>query len=632
MARQKTEIKGYHVFYTVFFVAYFFVLYFLLYNPSGFSPFQINAHFFSNVVGSLCRRFIGETAPYALLFYLIYISKRKWLRIVLIAFFLFILTLNIAVALYYFVTRTDMSWYVVKGLQWNLVFGYAHGLLLVILIALLASMAALSIFLYRIKSTSSISKKKQLLFLSLIVGMIYVGNFIPVVYNQNMSIFASDKLQKMQYRIFDLDKSGITILANAFRSEYFQPQPKKEPLTEDEQKYIAGTGLEEKMTVPSGFHPKKVVMIVLENTNQSFLSRYNSEIPGTTPFIDSLIDRYPHLDAFYPSGTYTLYGLSSLLCSHINTARMQKDSGYECLPNLLKKAGYLTEFIRGFSKYYVHENVFFNKIGFDSITALEDFDKEFPHFKTDRPDLYGTWGFSDNYLFDEVIKQLKDKPDEKQFLTILTVDTHATGGRCYRKKTDSDNKNDVLFSVGCTDTVLKDFFAKLETNNLFNDDLLVILTSDHLYSSYSQVPGDKSWDSFSSLPGTLPLIFVSKAPVSILANSGSQVDLAPTLLDLLDIEAPASFMGRSLMGNTTSVPIGQDGLNTYLLIGEQFMRLNMFDKQLSSALPASHFGDYLSLVSGSPDELNLQIGQRRLEQERTLNTDSALLKWLRNNW
>ncbi len=629
MKKRISGIKGYHFFYASFFVAYFFLIYFLLYHPNGLFPFQVNIHFFSNVIGSLSKRFLAETAPYALLFYLIFYSKRKWLRISLIAIFLLLFALNFSELYYYFATKTDVQFYVLRGIEWKLLLSYIVSEALLATMMLLAAMAALGAFLYRLGGTMNPALNKRIFFSILFVGLAFGGNYIPVVYSPHASLFDSDVLAKKQYRLKDLESPGIVTLLNEIQYEYFRPAPIKQALDANEQVFIDSLKLEERLTIESDFHPTKIVLIAVESLSQTLLSRYNEEIPNVTPFLDGLIENNPHIDEFYPSGTYTLFGLASILCSHTNTSMVQKDADYECLPNLLQKAGYWTEFIRGFSKYYVRENIFFDKIGYDTITALEEFDEMYPNFKNERPDLYDSWGFSDDYLFDEVIVRLKEKRDDSLFLTVLTVDTHVAGGRCYRERTKSDHENDVLFSVNCFDSVVKDFIKNLEAEGLFDDNLLIVLTADHLYPNYSSVPGNTEASGFTVKPGHIPLVFISKTPIDLIASRGSQIDLTPTFLDILDIEAPDYYMGKSLIANSDTIPMGQDRIYAYMLAEDNFIGLNLLHG-ITSTDTNVRSGDYMTVVSGNIEELELKIEQLKRENGMEWNADSTLLKWYEN--
>jgi len=69
---EKAAIRHHHYFYFGFFLLYFLAIFFLLYYVNGLTLFKVNAHYFSNVIGSLCKRAISDMAPYALIFYLLF--------------------------------------------------------------------------------------------------------------------------------------------------------------------------------------------------------------------------------------------------------------------------------------------------------------------------------------------------------------------------------------------------------------------------------------------------------------------------------------------------------------------------------------------------------------------------------
>ena len=161
------QIKSHHLFYIGFFALYFLGQYFFLYHINGLNPFQLNIHFFSNVIGSLSKRFLAETAPYALLFYLIYHSRRQWLRISLIGIFLMLFFLNVSELFYYFNTKTDIQFYVIKGFQWNLFMSYLGTLEIIAFLLLLFTMGALGFMLFRIHTEKRMPFAKNIVFLSL---------------------------------------------------------------------------------------------------------------------------------------------------------------------------------------------------------------------------------------------------------------------------------------------------------------------------------------------------------------------------------------------------------------------------------------------------------------------------------
>jgi len=621
-----------NLFYISFFLLYFLFIYLLLYQNTGLSPFQVNIYFFSNAIASISQRFLIETAPYALLFYLIFYIRQKIIRIGLIAIFLLIFSINFIEIAYYFVTQANIQLYIIKGIRWYLFLSYMNTKTISLLFFLIISIFLLAYFLYSFQSEKKISWKKHFFLSGMLFGLIIYANFSPISFTLHKTIMSSDKLAKKQARLLQLENSGLIDLTRELKYEKLLLQQKPLILSEEEKDFLHSIKIDEKLNIHSDFHPKKIVLIVTESLSQLFLSHYNPELQNSTPFIDQLIDNNPHMDTFYPSGTYTIFGLASLLCSHTNLNLLRKDENYNCLPNILNKNHYWTEFIRGFSKYYIGENVFFNKMGYKTITAQEDFNKKFPDFKNKRPDLYNKWGFSDDYLFNEVIHRLKEKKDEKLFLTVLTVDTHANGGRCYKNIEKKESENPVLFSVKCFDSALKDFFEKLKEENLFDDDLLIILTADHLYPNFSGIPGNVESTGFTSQTAHIPLVFISKNSVNIKAQQGSQIDLSPSILDLLDVDSPNYYMGKSLFANKTTIPMGQDRMYFYMMPQNHFFGFNLLQNNIRKNEDKKIHSDYLRLSLGTLEEIELNIEKRRRESSLDWNTNTALFKWYKNHF
>lgn len=117
-----------------------------------------------------------------------------------------------------------------------------------------------------------------------------------------------------------------------------------------------------------------------------------------------------------------------------------------------------------------------------------------------------------------------------------------------------------------------------------------------------------------------------------MASTGSQVDVAPTLLDILDIEAPKDFLGKSLIANSSSVPLGYDQGFTYMLIGNEFVRVDLSGAGTRRLAPTDRAGNYLRLITDETEELNFQVERLRKEKENNFDSNSALFKWLRSKW
>ena len=633
----KTKIKFYHIFFFAFFSLYFIALYYFLYHTNNLSPFQYNIHFFSNIIGSLFKRFLTEAAPYMLLFYLIFYTKRLWLRIILATIFLSIFILNSFVITFYSYTHTNFHFYIIEHFHWHLFFSFLNTKLLILFILLVLSLAIFTIVLIKLKNDEEIWPLKKRLFIGLFFILVIGSPFLTIHYDTNMTIMEVDSQQKKFISTVELETAGMTLLVRELKQAFFPPENKKFELTTKEQEIIEQKKLDLQITQNFVSPPKKIILIVAESLNQDFISYYNSQIPEVTPYIDSLLQKYPHIDNFYPSGPYTLHGVSSSVCGHTNLKNTSKNPAFFCTPKLLQEKGFSTEFIRGAKKYYLGENITFQKFGFQKITAKEELNEKYPDFKNKRSDLYSTWGFSDNYIFNEAVERLKNsRTEEKMFLTLLLVDTHTPGGRCFREKQKDDPKDPILFSVHCLDNALQNFMDKLEAEKLFTDDLLIIFTSDQLYPGYTKIPGDNFQTSFILQPARIPFLLITKQSLTLQARQGSQIDIATTILDLLNIDIPPYYMGKSLISNPNTIPIGQDRNNGYMITDNHFYHLPISESNLS--MPKQKTGPKGFQVNtdfGTEEEL-IAIVEQKLkeydEKEQVKNQDELLHKWYYNKF
>lgn len=626
------KLKPYQWFYIGFFALYAAMLYFFLYHVNGLQPFQLNIHFFSNFTGSFSKRLLSELSPYALIFFLLYhFVTRKWQRVLLIAVFEILALINIATVAFYFVVRSNFQFYILEGFSVRIFLSYITPLVAFFIIATLAFMVGMALMLYRLKTAKPLWPVKKYLFLALLFLLAIGSPYLRVDYTQHNSLIASDSLTKKTYRTFSLENSGLTLFLKEIRHHFYPKTPTLQEISAEEADSIQSLNLDEHKTQSFPNPPKKILLVVVESLNQKFLSHYNPPLNGLTPVLDELIDKYPHIDEFYPSGPYTLQGVSATLCGHTNGRQAQNNPAHDCAPKLMKEAGFKNEFIRGATRYYVGENLSFKKFGFDNIFAKEDFDEKYPEFKEERPDLYGTWGFSDEYVFNEGIERLKNSPpDEKLFLTLLTLDTHIPGGRCSYEKNEADLKDPLQYSVGCFDRVFGDFITKLRKENLLDKDTVVLLTADQLYPAYNSVQGANLDTSFILKPAKIPFLMITEADLPPLSPQGSQVDIAATLLDLANLDIPSYYMGKSLLSATDNTPMGQDRLDGYIIAGDRFQSLSLNPQPFQKKTGPQ--GYLIKASFSTQEEFDAIVRQKAEEVLQERAQEGALFKWYYNTF
>ena len=159
--------------------------------------------------------------------------------------------------------------------------------------------------------------------------------------------------------------------------------------------------------------------------------------------------------------------------------------------------------------------------------------------------------------------------NEPTFITVLTVDSHVPLGRLdYLGETYQEIDDPAYTSPTMPRAFarfgqdVERFLSGLKEQGLFDDDTLVLIMPDH--PSYSNTPTNALFRPFQPQFDNLPFIIVTKEKIraSIAQNElMSQLDIAPTILDLLDIKIPKGMFGHSIFdtrANRTVFDIKED--------------------------------------------------------------------------
>ena len=299
----------------------------------------------------------------------------------------------------------------------------------------------------------------------------------------------------------------------------------------------------------AGKEYKRVILIATESLSAKYLHRFNPLIP---PAASAAYDR---LFEVYPSATLhtvtlsTLYGLTVIFSSH-PYAELNYENGYPLsFVKELKKYGFRTAFLRGADETYMDENLLFHQAGFDEVLGSRFFsDKE--NYK----DYIDWWGLTDRKLFEYAAEYLQEHKDEKTFLTLLTVDTHVPLGRLDYLDQPYEEIDARFYDVPTMPRAyaraaqdLNHFLHVLEEKGLFDEDTLIFVTGDH--PSYSNTPTNKLFKPYQRVFDRIPFAVITKTPIKQPLTQdrlASQLDIAPTVMDLLNLPQPKGFFGHSL--------------------------------------------------------------------------------------
>ena len=298
----------------------------------------------------------------------------------------------------------------------------------------------------------------------------------------------------------------------------------------------------------------RVIYVVAESMSLDALPCYNPKIEAeyATRFFCRPDVMQATFTNFFTTGSPTLQGLTVLFEGHPNFA-IQEPAGHpNALPRLLEERGWRAAFVRSSSKYFANENIVFKNMGFREIVGREDFFEEVAL----RPYIHG-WGLADRLLYQKAADYVAAHRDRPLFLAILGTDTHPPGGRgsfdglkypARPKLRGSVPKESFTWirAVDAMDHDIAGFVDDLDRRGLFDDRTLIVVTADHscpVNNVTARIPGHPRTNL-----ARIPAIFLAKRPLPP-ADRGtlaSEVDIAPTLFQLLGLPGSRAWWGTSL--------------------------------------------------------------------------------------
>jgi phosphoglycerol transferase MdoB-like AlkP superfamily enzyme len=294
-----------------------------------------------------------------------------------------------------------------------------------------------------------------------------------------------------------------------------------------------------------------IVLIITESFGREYIGAFNKErnIPdyeSYTPFVDSLAQNSMIFTNAFANGYKSIHGMSSVLAGIPSFRDAFTSSPYpkqkiQSLVSTLKEMGYDTSFFHGAANGSMGFLGFGNILGFDHYYGRTEFnnDKEFD----------GSWGIWDE-PFLQFMKQTIDKKKQPFFSTIFTVSSHEPFIIPEKyQNTFPKGKIQMHQPVGYTDYAFKKFFESAKKQPWFKNTLFII-TADHCnqvyYPYYNQIVNRAA----------VPILFYKpdNSLKGINHDFAQQIDIYPTILDLVGYKKPFRSWGRSLIGDNIMKP------------------------------------------------------------------------------
>lgn len=332
-----------------------------------------------------------------------------------------------------------------------------------------------------------------------------------------------------------------TLDDNRKENRYLHLMPEQEAILEV-QKLLDRKGIAEispiarEIKQSANATPKNVVLIFMESMSANLMGSFGSA-KNLTPFLDSLYQQSLSFSHFYSSGIHTNHGMYSTLYSFPAIMKRNAMKGsvipiYSGLPTILKDNGYQNLFFMTHESQYDNMNAFFRTNGFDEIYAQENYPAE---------KVVNSFGVQDDFLYQYALPVLNKKAASGHpfFTVLLSISNHPPYVIPDYFKPHSEKPEDQI--VEYADWSIKQFMTEAGKQPWFDNTIFVLL-GDHgklVGSPESEIP--QSYNH-------IPLMIYGKGIQPEIKNQfGGQIDVAPTLLGLLNISYIQNNFGIDLL-------------------------------------------------------------------------------------
>ncbi|MFC4739730.1 LTA synthase family protein [Flavobacterium ponti] len=307
-------------------------------------------------------------------------------------------------------------------------------------------------------------------------------------------------------------------------------------------------------TNPSERQTKQnVVVIILESFGRENIQR------GQTPFLDSLITKSLFFENGFANGKLsidavpsTLSSIPSLMSSSLITSSYSINEIYG-LPKILKDNGYNTSFFHG---------AFNGSQNFDQYCKVAGFDTYYGKNEYDGPEAFdGKWGIFDEEFFQFYCRKMSSFK-QPFFTSIFSISSHNPYKipEKYKGKFPKGTTK-IQESIAYSDYALKQFFKTASQQDWFQNTIFVI-TADHTSSEPTEEKFKTNVGKF-----RIPILFYNPGNPTfggISYRNVQQIDIMPSLIDLLHIKTNMITFGKSYQSEKDFVVYYLDNIYHYI--------------------------------------------------------------------
>lgn len=293
--------------------------------------------------------------------------------------------------------------------------------------------------------------------------------------------------------------------------------------------------------ITNGVEEKKynVLFITVESLSGEFMEYLGSKKGKITPNLDTLVNNSLLFTNFYAVGTRTIWGLEAAALSAPpkpgqSVIKRPNSENMFSLGQLFKTRGYDLKFIYGGYGYFDNMNYFFENNGYNIVDRSEMADNEVT--------FANAWGVCDQDLFNRVLRESDlSFAAGKPFLNLAMTTSNHRPFTYPEGVIDIPSGKNREGAVKYCDYAIGEFIRKASTKPWFSNTLIVIM-ADHCAGSSGQTE-------LPFMEYQIPLIIYNPAIIQPqrVDKMSSQIDVAPTLLALLNWNYDSKFFGKDIL-------------------------------------------------------------------------------------
>ncbi len=351
---------------------------------------------------------------------------------------------------------------------------------------------------------------------------------------------------------------------------------------------------------------KNIVILIMESYSKEFVGFYNNG-EGYTPFLDSLMKYSLVFTNAYANGLKSIEALPAItssiptLMSNPFITSDYAQNNFESMASHLNNVGYNTSFYHGGIRGTMGFYSFSKKARFKDYFGMEEYGNA--------NDFDGSWGIYDIPFMQYFANGLNRK-QEPFFSTFFSLSSHPpyTLPDDYKQKTKNDTKKiGIRETIKYTDIAMSKFFKKIKKDNWMRNTIFII-TADHT----SPESFNNAYQSSISRYSIPLIIFKGDSTLrGINTNTVQQIDIMPTVYELINYNKPYFAFGKSMFNDSWAVNFLQ---NKYRFISDEKTIVNKQEEY--SSFTNSERKNHLSIDT---KDLNLLKAIKQQYNHRMLN-------------